>query len=496
MAVGYGQRDQRTLMTTALAPQPTERTVGLIEDAERTLESYFLSKLQINHELTRALVSFQANKDAPGYRWFKFKEGFSSALVNYVFDKTGVFSGRVIDPFAGSGATLFAASARGLDAVGIELLPTGGEIIHARRSALLHRSEVVSTLRKWIALRPWLTSNGNRVDFHHLRITESAFSPRNECQLEAYLGALKDVKNKDSRSVLRLAALSVLEEISYTRKDGQYLRWDYRSGRRQGIKRFDKGLIKSFDGAIQERLKQFLDDLMRQPDLIEQSLVAVRQGTVEVIDGSCLEELPRLPANSFDALMTSPPYCNRYDYTRTYALELALLGVDDASLRNLRQRMLSCTVENREKNGLSQLFDEGPLARASDVFDGQELLQLICQHLKNLGDAGLLNNTGIPRMVRNYFWEMTLVIFECARVLKDGSPFVMVNDNVRYAGIAIPVDLILSYIAERAGFQVEAIWVLPKGKGNSSQQMGVHGRRELRKCVYIWRATKGPGARQ
>ena len=63
----------------------------------------------------------------------------------------------------------------------------------------------------------------------------------------------------------------------------------------------------------------------------------------------------------------------------------------------------------------------------------------------------------------------------------------MVNDNVRYAGANIPVDLILSDIAQGAGFDVEKIWVLPTGKGNSSQQMGTHGREELRKCVYVWR---------
>jgi len=62
-----------------------------------------------------------------------------------------------------------------------------------------------------------------------------------------------------------------------------------------------------------------------------------------------------------------------------------------------------------------------------------------------------------------------------------------VNDNVRYGGAAIPVDLILSDFAEQAGFDVEAIWVLPTGKGNSSQQMGLHGREELRKSIYIWR---------
>lgn len=65
----------------------------------------------------------------------------------------------------------------------------------------------------------------------------------------------------------------------------------------------------------------------------------------------------------------------------------------------------------------------------------------------------------------------------------------MVNDNVRFAGASISVDMILSGIAEKLGFCVENILVLPSGKGNSSQQMGKHGREMLRKCVYIWRKT-------
>lgn len=63
----------------------------------------------------------------------------------------------------------------------------------------------------------------------------------------------------------------------------------------------------------------------------------------------------------------------------------------------------------------------------------------------------------------------------------------MVNDNVRYAGVSISVDLILSDIASTIGFEVEQILILPIGKGNSSQQMGLHGRDQLRKCIYVWR---------
>ncbi|MGA2584707.1 MAG: hypothetical protein ABSG31_15635 [Tepidisphaeraceae bacterium] len=60
------------------------------------------------------------------------------------------------------------------------------------------------------------------------------------------------------------------------------------------------------------------------------------------------------------------------------------------------------------------------------------------------------------------------------------------NDNVRYAGEEIPVDLILSDFAEANGLAARHIWTLPRGKGNSSQQMGNHGRQEIRKCVYVW----------
>jgi len=90
-------------------------------------------------------------------------------------------------------------------------------------------------------------------------------------------------------------------------------------------------------------------------------------------------------------------------------------------------------------------------------------------------------------MVKNYFLEMCFVTYEMCRVLKKNKYCIMVNDNVRYGGEEIPIDLILSDFAEKIGFEVEKILVLPKGKGNSSQQMGLYGRTETRKCVYVWR---------
>jgi hypothetical protein len=111
----------------------------------------------------------------------------------------------------------------------------------------------------------------------------------------------------------------------------------------------------------------------------------------------------------------------------------------------------------------------------------------IFSYLEYMKDRKQLNNTGISRMVRGYFYEMSCVIQELCRFLKKDGYVFMVNDNVRYAGVAISVDLILSSIAEQIGFNVEKILVLPQGKGNSSQQMGKYGRDALRKCIYVWK---------
>lgn len=67
-------------------------------------------------------------------------------------------------------------------------------------------------------------------------------------------------ENDRVQAALRFALLCVLESVSYTRKDGQYLRWDYRSGRRQGQKQFDKGLIADFEEAIGEKLSEIIAD--------------------------------------------------------------------------------------------------------------------------------------------------------------------------------------------------------------------------------------------
>jgi DNA modification methylase len=447
------------------------------------LEDKFNGVFKEDYNLTRKVVSFQANKQLPVYRWYKYKEAFSAEIVHYLFDKYDIENGKILDPFAGVGTALFASSDRGNNAYGIELLPIGQEIIKTRLyfAKNLQITEI-DRLRYWCSAKPWETSPQKK-DFVVLKITNGAYAKETDEKIKLYLGAISK-ESPQVKQILFFALLCVLEAISYTRKDGQYLRWDYRSNKTNGKGAFDKGEVLNFDDAIVSKLKEILQDIEntnKPADLF--AMKSDDNGEIILYDSSCLDQLPKLADNVFSAVITSPPYCNRYDYTRTYALELAMLGVNETDLRQLRQKMLSCTVENKEKDmlGINPNWDI-PLAIASK----QELLSEILTYLEYLKTEGKLNNNGIARMIKGYFYEMACVIYECHRVLKNNGYFFMVNDNVKYAGVSIPVDTILSDIACSLGFEVKDILVLPSGKGNSSQQMGRHGREDLRKCVYVW----------
>lgn len=454
-----------------------------IEKLNSEAEDRWVGKLFVDNSLTRALVSFQANKSRAVYRWFKYKEAFSAGLIEHLLAKYRIANGVLLDPFAGSGTALFAAGGLGMKAEGIELLPIGRTVIATKQLIDWDLKEAdIKRLAHWRDRHPW-EKNKTAKTINELRITRGAY-PAATLEAMGHFLAASEQENDQVKAVLLFGLLCILENISYTRKDGQYLRWDFRSGRRQGKKIFDKGKILTFDKAITDKLHQIVADL-QAGDLPEDLFAKTRsKADVKLHGGSCLDILPKLKAKSYDCVITSPPYCNRYDYTRTYALELALLGVDEDGLVKLRQEMLSCTVENRAKDLLKLNPDWKSAVTAADH---QALLQSILAYLDSQKELDLLNNDGIPRMVRGYFYEMACVIYESARALKSGAPLIMVNDNVRYAGASISVDIILSEIAEQLGFVTEQILVLPNGKGNSSQQMGVHGRDALRKCVYVWR---------
>jgi len=467
-------------------------------DTERiNIENLYSHLFVPDKRFDRKIVSFQANKGEFIHSWLKYREGFSSVLVEILLRDFKLKSGdTVLDPFAGSATTLLVAKTLGINAIGIDILPNCHLAWEAKsKFSDYDFNELKGILKSLVDSKPGIASRS----FPHITITESAFSQQTENDLMWYTDWFANLSISDNAKILcKLILTSILENISYTRKDGQYLRWDSRSEKlkarnkireSQGKKRIN-GINKGALPSVKESLIGAFSDVISDIEIL-QTQFTKNGSEQQLVYGNALEVLPTFPGNSFNAVITSPPYANRYDYTRTYALELVYLG-GDKSITSLRQELLSCTVESKSKiNRLGDYYASiNQIDRYNQILSlihNNKALIEINQALKFRWNKGDMNNKGVLPMINQYFSELAFIFAEIYRTTISGAYIAFVNDNVRYGGEIIPVDTVTTNIAESIGFEPIKIIVLDQKKGNSSQQMGKFGRVELRKCITIWK---------
>lgn len=469
------------------------------ETARIELEDRYKHLLVETDRFDRKTVSFQANKQTLLHSWIKYREGFSAELVRRLIDEFGLTTGQaILEPFSGSATTLLVAKTHGISATGCEILP----VCHLSWKA---KSRVydysIEELRSIYSIIQELEYPDTNIKFPHIAITDTAFSDDTENHL-MYLTQWVDESeiSENAKILLKLLLTSVLESISFTQKDGQFLRWDQRSGklrrrnekRERDGKKLVKGIHKGDLPTVKNALLDALSVVIADIEELQTRVLEKIEGSQVLIEGSTLSELPKLDPEQFDAVITSPPYCNRYDYTRTYALELAYLGIGETEIRDLRHTQLSCTVENKSK--IEELRDiyknldrEKDFDRILSVVHGNPVFCEVNNALKIRSEMGEVNNAGVLNMVEGYFTELCFVFAEMYRTCKPGAHIAIVNDNVRYSGEIIPVDLLSTDIASSLGFEPVKVYVLKQRKGNSSQQMQRYGREALRKSITIWK---------
>lgn len=472
--------------------------------ARKELEEKYSPLIEVTEEFNRKSVSFQLSKNEALHSWLKYKEGFSADLVNKFLIEFNCKEGDLIlDPFMGSGTTALVAILNGMNSIGYDILPMSKISILAKSSVLEYD---ISEIQKMIELISSVIIPANYTKrTNEISTTINAYPTNNSIEIEYFTNLIKGTNFSDlTKNLFTLCALNTLEKVSYSAKDGQYLRWDFRcpkivdaeksrlaAGKKPFVVKLNKGEIPSFRQAVVEELNKVTRDIKN----IKEGSISKFTTKCEIIEGSSIFKLPLLPENIISGVVSSPPYCNRYDYTRTYALELAYLGKQDDEVKQLRQDLLSCTVENKSKREYIKDFYR-QIGRLSD-FEKVESIIANCSALKETIEAlkarslkGEINNKGVLKMVEGYFYELAFIFFEIFRVSKAGAGVAFVNDNVRYAGEVVQVDFITCALAEAIGFNIKKIYALKQKKGNSSQQMKKYGRVALRKSITVWYKPK------
>jgi site-specific DNA-methyltransferase (cytosine-N4-specific) len=175
----------------------------------------------VEHRLEwRRLVTYVPNKKLPLYNWFKYKEGFSRELVVQLIREFGLQAGEtVLDPFAGSGTTLLTAKEFGIHGIGIDMLPTAVFVANAK---LKEWPDIDALLQSALKLTstPFREPKSSLPD---VRIINLAFDKETQKQLKFFKEEI-ETYDQSVRDFLMLGLLSILEDVSSTSKDGQFLR--------------------------------------------------------------------------------------------------------------------------------------------------------------------------------------------------------------------------------------------------------------------------------
>jgi len=156
--------------------------------------------------------------------------------------------------------------------------------------------------------------------------------------------------------------------------------------------------------------------------------------------------------NSIDAVITSPPYPNEKDYTRTTRLESVVLGFikDMSQLRSYKKTFLRSNTRGVYKSDRDDKW-------VVDIKEIQRLASAIEARRIELGKTSGFERM-YARVTKLYFGGMARHLSEITRVLKPGAKLAyVVGDQASYLRVLIKTGQILAEIAESQGYLVERI---------------------------------------
>ena len=366
------------------------------------------------------LATFIPNKQLPVYNWFYFKEGFSKELVFKLVDMFNLKGGDwLLDPFCGCGTTNLACKQLGINSIGFDTLPVS-IFVSKVKTTDYEISQLKKSVKEFLKIKfrkPYVNVSNN---------VKCAFSRFVLEDIIIFKDEIMKIKDNDTRNFLLLGLMNSAMKCSYAFKDGSIIKLKTKS-------------VPPLRDMLRRQLYKMIHDL----EYFETKPCSA------IIDYCDARKL-KLDDNSIDAIITSPPYLNKIEYTRIYEIEQELF------LPKEKTTGIRSFIGLREKN-LEKDFSEIDI-----FFDSPD-------------------NT--PLTAKAYIEDMLQVIKEMYRVCKPGTRVAIVVGNACFPTGVVDVDIILSNIAEKIGFHASQILVLNKRVCTtpSRRKVGI-----MRESLLMW----------
>lgn len=411
-------------------------------DSLLPLPEHFEYRPELAQHVTPRLL-----KDQPVHRWFYFPHSYSPQLVEMLLDEWQIQPGSVVvDPFVGAGTTMRAAQMKGISCIGADLSPLSVLVSNVkveRYEPACVEATLTSVRQLFEAEKTCDTARNERLqrafrdaEFARLLRLRQAILQQPDCIRDLFLVGLLRTQQAISRAV----------------PDGGWFRWVEREASEDKI----------WPG-FEAQIDQILADVRCSETPRPGCWRAYQRDARNIADIS--DEQLALNQGCH-AIITSPPYPNRHDYSRVFQIELLTLGMNENDIFDLRHNSLRSHVE----------------ARPPAESEGLDVLPSTLEEtLRSLPEK---TDRRIEPMLRGYFEDMDAVLRSSYELLLPGGMIALVVGNVRHVGVMVPVDEILMQVGEAIGYTPQTSWVA-RLRGNSAQQMGRFGRVPARESVVI-----------
>jgi hypothetical protein len=397
-------------------------------------------------ELFKNEVNFSKNASIAYHGWFKYREGYSHALVRELIKRSKITTEEfVIDPFCGSGTTLVEAALNGHYGLGVDINPMSAYISRVK-SNNYSESDLNTLTEKINAIGYLNEENTDLINLEELTLIRKYFNDKNLQQLLKIKFYIQSIKNQKVKDLFMTGFLSIIEDCSDRKRDGNGLKkaiskvgnvYNYFQAKMLSIQS-DLGSIKVKSDATGWAVSDSSLNLKHHVDLYS----------------SKTKKTPGV-------IIFSPPYANSFDYFESYQMELAIGDFIKTTndLKNLRGRAVRSFV-----SGVSLPLDVDYYIEAI----AQEIENAIPEKESITGRKDHRTRK-VPKMIKGYFYDMKKIIEQCALSLPKGKKCYIVVDQSSYLGKIIPTDLFLGYLGEEIGFKVSEIIICRRAKTSSQQ---------------------------